>query len=256
MSENWEHFDQCFDDLVQAKKLFSGVFVGPDLLGKLLAVFSILQTERPECLAWFYSNLCVMNIDQRYQSVIDDAQSSEERRRFAKENLGLHYLQQGDFQKAAALFRDLAHSNTACKKYFAQSVIQNEHRSIDDLIECLEVDNCDAAHIILEQFEMAKNAQEVDKALLKRNISTVVHKELFFTRYHYEICAKIELVFEKRFHFDSSKLFLTNFMNTLIQASKLHITHSHNTTTFHLLKNGFPFLHMTVLNANAKNTST
>ena len=38
-------------------------------------------------------------------------------------------------------------------------------------------------------------------------------------------------------------IFLTNFMNTPIQASKLHIPHSHNITTFHLLKNGFPFIH-------------
>ena len=42
-------------------------------------------------------------------------------------------------------------------------------------------------------------------------------------------------------------------MNTLIQVSKLHIIHSHNITTFHLLKNGFPFLYMTVLNVNAIN---
>ena len=42
-------------------------------------------------------------------------------------------------------------------------------------------------------------------------------------------------------------------MNIPIQASKLHILHSHNITTFHLLKNGFPFLYMTVLNVNAIN---
>ena len=64
------------------------------------------------------------------------------------------------------------------------------------------------------------------------------------------------LLFEYVFHSDCSKLFLTNFMNTLIQVSKLHIIHSHNITTFHLLKNGFPFSYMTVLNVNAINTST
>ena len=58
-----------------------------------------------------------------------------------------------------------------------------------------------------------------------------------------------------RFYSDCSKLFLTNFMNTLIQVTKSHIIHSHNVTTFHLLKNGFPFLYMTVLNLNAINTS-
>ena len=45
-------------------------------------------------------------------------------------------------------------------------------------------------------------------------------------------------------------------MNTLIRLSKLHIIHSHKITTFHLLKNGFPFSYMTLLNVNAKNTST
>ena len=64
------------------------------------------------------------------------------------------------------------------------------------------------------------------------------------------------LLFEYVFHFDSSKLFLTNFMDIPIQASKLHIIHSHSITTFPLLKNGFPFLYMTVLNVNAINTST
>ena len=52
------------------------------------------------------------------------------------------------------------------------------------------------------------------------------------------------------------KTVLTSFMNTLIQVSKLPIIHSHDTTTFHLSKNGFPFSYMTVLNANAINTST
>ena len=50
--------------------------------------------------------------------------------------------------------------------------------------------------------------------------------------------------------------FRTNFMNTLIQVSKLLVIHLHNITIFHLLKNGFPVLYMTVLNVNAINTST
>ena len=64
------------------------------------------------------------------------------------------------------------------------------------------------------------------------------------------------LLFEYVFLSDCSKLFLTNFMNTLIQVSKLHIIHSHNITIFHLLKNGFPLSYMTVLNVNAINIST
>ena len=64
------------------------------------------------------------------------------------------------------------------------------------------------------------------------------------------------LLFEYLFLSDCSKLFLTNFMNTSIQVSKLHIIQSHNINTFHLLKNGFPFSFMTVLNVNAINTST
>ena len=57
------------------------------------------------------------------------------------------------------------------------------------------------------------------------------------------------------FLFDYSKLYLTNFMNILILVLKLHIIHSLNITTFHFLKNGFPFLYMTVLNVNVINTS-
>ena len=64
------------------------------------------------------------------------------------------------------------------------------------------------------------------------------------------------LLFEYVFHSDCSKLFLTNFLNTLIQVSKIHRIHSHNIITFHLLKNGFPFSYMIVLNVNAINTST
>ena len=52
------------------------------------------------------------------------------------------------------------------------------------------------------------------------------------------------------------KIVLTNFMNTLIQVPKLPTIHSPSITTFHLLKNGFPFLYMTVMNVNAINTST
>ena len=40
------------------------------------------------------------------------------------------------------------------------------------------------------------------------------------------------LLFEYVFLSDCSKLFLTNFMNTLIQVSKIHIIHSYNITTF------------------------
>ena len=63
-------------------------------------------------------------------------------------------------------------------------------------------------------------------------------------------------LFEYVFLSDYSKLFLTNFMNTLIQVSRSYIKHSHNITIFHLSKNGFPFLYMTVLNVNAMNTLT
>ena len=41
--------------------------------------------------------------------------------------------------------------------------------------------------------------------------------------------------------FECLKPYLTNFMNTPILASRLHIIHSLNITTFHFLKNGFPF---------------
>ena len=67
----------------------------------------------------------------------------------------------------------------------------NEYRDITGLFNGEHVTAYDAAHWAAEFAE--------------RNISTVVHKELFFTRYHYEICAKIELVFEKsdRFFLES-----------------------------------------------------
>ena len=55
--------------------------------------------------------------------------------------------------------------------------------------------------------------------------------------------------------FECSKLSLTNFMNTPILVSNLHILHSPNITDFYLLKNGFPFSYMTVLNVNVINTS-
>ena len=57
------------------------------------------------------------------------------------------------------------------------------------------------------------------------------------------------------FLFEWSKLYSTNFLNTPILVSRLHIIHSLNVTTFHLLKNGFPFSYMTVLNVNVINTS-
>ena len=44
-------------------------------------------------------------------------------------------------------------------------------------------------------------------------------------------------------------------MNILILVSKFHIIHSLNITTFHFLKNGFPFLYKNVLNVNVINTS-
>ena len=44
-------------------------------------------------------------------------------------------------------------------------------------------------------------------------------------------------------------------MTTLTLVSRLPTIHSHNITTFHFLKNGFPFSYMTVLNVNVTNTS-
>ena len=63
------------------------------------------------------------------------------------------------------------------------------------------------------------------------------------------------LLFEYVFLFECSKLYLSNFLNIPTLASKLHIIHSLNITTFHFLENGFPFSYMTVLNANVINTS-
>ena len=63
------------------------------------------------------------------------------------------------------------------------------------------------------------------------------------------------LLIEYVFLFECSKLSLTNFMNILILVSRLHIIHSLNIITFHFLKNGFPFLYMTVLNVNVIKTS-
>ena len=62
------------------------------------------------------------------------------------------------------------------------------------------------------------------------------------------------LQLEYVFLIDYSKLYLTNFMNTLILVSKVQIIQSLNVTTFHFLKNGIPFSH-TVLNVNVINTS-
>ena len=63
------------------------------------------------------------------------------------------------------------------------------------------------------------------------------------------------LPFEYVFLFECSKLCLTNFMNSPILVSKLHIIHCLNITRFHFLKNGSPFSYMTVLNVNVINTS-
>ena len=63
------------------------------------------------------------------------------------------------------------------------------------------------------------------------------------------------LLSEYVFRFECSKRSLTNFMNTPTLVSRLHIIHSLNNITFHFLKNGFPFLAMTVLNVNVINTS-
>ena len=57
------------------------------------------------------------------------------------------------------------------------------------------------------------------------------------------------------FLFECSELSLTNSMKTPTLVSKLHIEHSHNITTFHSLKNGFPFSYMIVLNVNVINIS-
>ena len=203
MSDNWEHFDQCFNDLVQAKKLFSGVFVGPKLLGKLLAIFSILQTERHECLAWFYSNLCVMNIDQRYQSVIDDPQSSEERKSFAKENLGIFYFEEQNFKQATDIFWQLAKTGHY-RTWFARSVLAHSNPTMEQLIACVEIGNCDVISMILEHFEKEK-AINTREAILNEHLCEFDKQKMFFSRYHFETCAKIELVFEK-----SDRFFLTS----------------------------------------------
>ena len=50
-------------------------------------------------------------------------------------------------------------------------------------------------------------------------------------------------------------MFKIVFLNTPILVSRLHIIHSLIITTFHFLKNGFPFSYMTVLNVNVINTS-
>ena len=76
---------------------------------------------------------------------------------------------------------------------------------------------------------------------------------LVYTNPLLQIMYKLQL--EHAFLFDYSKQYLTNFMNTPILVSKLHIIHSLNITTFHSLKNGFLLLSMTVLNVNVINTS-
>ena len=62
------------------------------------------------------------------------------------------------------------------------------------------------------------------------------------------------LLFVYAFLSECLKLYLTNFMNPLILVLKLHIIHSSNITTFHFLKNSFPFSYMTVSNVNVINT--
>ena len=89
--------------------------------------------------------------------------------------------------------------------------------------------------------------------ILRTLLASILQVLLVQTNLLLQILYTLQIEFV--FLFDYSKQYLTNFMNTLILVSKLHIIHSLSITTFHFLKNGFPFLYLTLLNVDVTNTS-
>ena len=99
-----------------------------------------------------------------------------------------------------AVFRELLKINTTYKWSFVNSVIY-ENSAIEDLLLFLNWGNDKVIPIILGRLEAEKNETNVKAVLVEQNNNL---SYFFFSRYHYEICANIEIALEK-----NTKLFIS-----------------------------------------------
>ena len=214
-----ESLDECMRDIITATHIHSDLSAHIKNTPFLkIFYFTILaqKEHRPEYLAWFVSTLHFLckeiadfgldrnEIVNLYQSVMNKPDASHERRSFAEGNLGIFYFEEQNFKQATDIFWQLAKAGQQYRKWFARSVLAHSNPTMEQLIACVEFGNCDVISMILEHFEKEK-AINTREAILNEHLCELDKQKMFFSRYHYETCAKIELVFEK-----SDSFFLTS----------------------------------------------
>ena len=81
------------------------------------------------------------------------------------------------------------------KLCFIKSVIGGQNRSIQDLILCLNLGNCDAIEIILQILDTQKDTMDIRSALCHSDCFG--RSRFHFDKYCYEICARILICLER-----------------------------------------------------------
>ena len=131
----------------------------------------------PEYLEWLQFHLRKRGgdiVEELYDSVIEDAATEEKRKIFAHEHLGKFYLSKDRFDDAAALLRKSPSSCNERKYLLAESVMKHGKHSWDDLMECLQLGNCDVINLILNKLETIKRESDVNATLLSQHFPWVM----------------------------------------------------------------------------------
>ena len=198
--KNVSILDECFADIILAKSKDCQISVVDNYISKLNTILKKRRNQRPEYLAWFqynfFQNSSINEIIELYRAALRDNTCSGERKLFVIKNLSIVYLHDRQFSEAISILRDVTQSNKDCRVIFAKVVIENPSRSLEELLECLELGNFDVITLILDILEAKKKRTNLKDVLLSPNFFNGSAETLFFSKFNYKICAKILLLFE------------------------------------------------------------
>ena len=188
--------DNIFHDLVDAHEIWSNSSLLPGFSNNL---HNFLEERklRPEFLGWFLENvrgkhayMSPTRIQRLYMSVIEDSETTSNRQEFALVHLGKHYLKNEKLDDAKRIIVQLSSSCPEKKYMLSESVYRNGNSSLDDLIECMKLGNCDVIKLVLDKLEESKSCQLLrTEWFLNENF--FAENDMFFSTSCYELCSSM-----------------------------------------------------------------
>ena len=187
-----DQFDETIQDLIEAKKMYSKLFIPPEHNENLVDKLDRFNSDRPEyrvVIATTFGVDPALENQEKIDVLLSVVETADLRRKeFVSEHLGRFFLiETKEFNRAADLFHELPVENEYRKWLLSETVVElykvSDGGSNDDLqmrlLECLELGNCDVIEPILELLEGKKRRINLKNEIKRSGFFSGDQSQLF-----------------------------------------------------------------------------